>query len=70
MASMCTLKTSLGDIELELYGDIAPRSVQNFLTLAQHGYYNGTTFHRLIADFMIQGGDPTGTGNPNRSPSL
>jgi len=67
MATLCTLKTSLGDIELELYQDIAPRTVQNFVTLAHHGYYDGTIFHRLIADFMIQGGDPTGTGRGGES---
>jgi len=52
------LKTNLGDIELSFYGDESPNTVNNFLTLAQSGFYNGTKFHRVIKDFMIQGGDP------------
>jgi len=56
------LHTSLGDLNLELHADITPRAVQNFLLLAERGAYNGTVFHRSIKNFMIQGGDPTGTG--------
>ncbi|KAG6335166.1 hypothetical protein ID866_3928 [Astraeus odoratus] len=55
------LETSLGDVQLELYWDHAPRTCKNFAELAKRGYYNGVTFHRIIADFMIQGGDPTGS---------
>ena len=52
------LKTSMGDIVLEIYKDKTPTTAGNFLTLAQDGFYNGTKFHRVIKDFMIQGGDP------------
>lgn len=52
-----------GTIELELYPDIAPQSVYNFCSLARSGFYDGVTFHRVINGFMIQGGDPTGTGS-------
>jgi peptidyl-prolyl cis-trans isomerase B (cyclophilin B) len=52
------LKTSLGDIEVELYGADSPKTVNNFLNLAKLGFYDGTKFHRVIKDFMIQGGDP------------
>ncbi len=51
-----------GIIKVELYPDIAPNTVNNFISLAQKGFYNGTIFHRVIRNFMIQGGDPTGTG--------
>ncbi len=51
-----------GIIKIELYPDIAPQSVYNFVSLARSGFYDGTTFHRIIPGFMIQGGDPTGTG--------
>ena len=51
-----------GTIEAELYPHIAPNTVNNFISLANDGFYNGLTFHRVIKDFMIQGGDPTGTG--------
>jgi cyclophilin family peptidyl-prolyl cis-trans isomerase len=57
-----TLSTDKGDIVLELFADKTPRTVNNFVFLANQGYYDGTIFHRVIADFMIQGGDPTGTG--------
>ena len=53
----------LGNIELELYPDIAPQTVYNFCSLARKGFYDGTIFHRVIKGFMIQGGDPTGTGS-------
>lgn len=56
------LKTDKGDIEIALTGDKTPITVNNFVTLAQKGFYNGTIFHRTIEGFMIQGGDPTGTG--------
>ncbi|KAF8372857.1 cyn-12, partial [Pristionchus pacificus] len=56
------IETSMGKFCVELYWDHAPRTCQNFAELARRGYYNGTIFHRIIADFMIQGGDPTGTG--------
>jgi peptidyl-prolyl cis-trans isomerase B (cyclophilin B) len=56
------ITTDKGDIELELYPQHAPKTVNNFVFLAQDGFYDGVTFHRVIARFMIQGGDPTGTG--------
>lgn len=57
-----TLDTSRGEIKLELYAKQTPKTVANFVNLAQRGFYDGVTFHRVIANFMIQGGDPTGTG--------
>lgn len=57
-----TIKTDKGKIELELYPEYAPKTVNNFLFLVGEGFYDGVTFHRVIPDFMIQGGDPTGTG--------
>ncbi|PWN51554.1 hypothetical protein IE53DRAFT_328273, partial [Violaceomyces palustris] len=62
-----TLQTSLGNITFELYWNHAPKTCANFYGLAQRGYYNGTIFHSRIADFMIQGGDPTGTGRGGAS---
>ena len=56
------MHTSLGDIKIRLFGDKAPKTVENFVTHAKNGYYDGLIFHRVIKDFMIQGGDPTGTG--------
>jgi len=56
------LKTSMGDVTLELDADKAPKTVTNFIVLAQMGFYNGLMFHRVIPDFMIQGGDPDGNG--------
>ena len=56
------LKTTKGDIEATLFASKTPMTVANFLNLAKHGYYNGLTFHRVIPEFMIQGGDPQGTG--------
>lgn len=53
-----TLKTNLGDIKLELFDKDAPKTVANFIKLSKEGFYNGTRFHRVIKDFMIQGGDP------------
>ena len=61
------LKTSMGEITLELYWDHAPRTCNNFKELAKKGYYRGTVFHRVIPDFMVQGGDPTGTGRGGTS---
>jgi peptidyl-prolyl cis-trans isomerase B (cyclophilin B) len=58
-----TLETSKGKIVLELYPDKTPVTVGNFVNLIQKGFYNGITFHRVIKDFMVQGGDPTGTGS-------
>ncbi len=57
-----TLRTEKGDIVVELYADKAPRTVENFVNLARAGFYDGTTFHRVINGFMAQAGDPTGTG--------
>jgi peptidyl-prolyl cis-trans isomerase B (cyclophilin B) len=58
-----TLHTSKGAIGLELHDEDAPKTVENFLKLARDGFYDGVVFHRVIPDFMIQGGDPTGTGS-------
>ena len=57
-----TLQTNHGALEVELYPDDAPKTVDNFVKLARDGFYDGLIFHRVIPDFMIQGGDPTGTG--------
>ena len=57
-----TIKTNMGEIKLELFDDAAPKTVNNFVFLAKNDFYDGTIFHRVINDFMIQGGDPTGTG--------
>ncbi len=59
---IATLKTEKGDIRIELFADEAPMTVNNFIFLAEEGYYDDTTFHRVIPDFMAQGGDPEGTG--------
>ena len=56
------LHTDKGDITISLHADKAPKTVNNFIFLARQGFYDGTIFHRVIADFMAQGGDPTGTG--------
>lgn len=56
------METGRGAIELDLYPEHAPKTVNNFVFLAREGFYDGVTFHRVIADFVIQGGDPTGTG--------
>ena len=61
------IKTSMGDMTLELDADAAPKTVTNFVTLAKSGYYNGLTFHRVIPRFMIQGGDPSGDGTGGAS---
>ena len=56
------IKTNMGDMEFVLFPEAAPKAVENFTTHAKNGYYNGIIFHRVIKDFMIQGGDPLGTG--------
>jgi peptidyl-prolyl cis-trans isomerase B (cyclophilin B) len=61
--STATVQTNKGTIELELFDDDAPKTVENFRSLAEKGFYNGVIFHRVIPDFMVQGGDPTGTGS-------
>ena len=58
-----TIKTTKGDIVVTLFADKAPKTVNNFVFLARDGYYDGVTFHRVIKDFMVQGGDPSGTGS-------
>ena len=60
--SAATLHTNHGRIDVELHDDDAPKTVENFRKLAADGFYDGVVFHRVIPDFMIQGGDPTGTG--------
>ena len=57
-----SIETEKGTIELELYPQYAPKTVNNFVFLARQGFYNGVVFHRVISNFMVQGGDPTGTG--------
>jgi len=59
---MAEIETNKGIIELELYPNHAPKTVNNFVFLAREGFYDGISFHRVISNFMIQGGDPTGTG--------
>lgn len=61
------MNTSMGAIQIKLFPEIAPKTVENFLTHAEEGYYDGLTFHRVIEDFMLQGGDPTGTGGGGES---
>ena len=56
------MKTNMGDMEFVLFPDVAPKAVENFVTHSENGYYDGLIFHRVIQEFMIQGGDPTGTG--------
>lgn len=60
--TLATIKTNMGDIKVKLFPNEAPKTVENFVTHAKNGYYNSLIFHRVIKDFMIQGGDPTGTG--------
>jgi cyclophilin family peptidyl-prolyl cis-trans isomerase len=57
-----TISTDKGDMVIELFADKTPKTVNNFVFLAREGFYDGTIFHRVIADFMAQGGDPTGSG--------
>jgi len=61
-APVVVLETNHGNIEIKMMPDVAPKTVENFVTHAKNGYYNGVIFHRVIKGFMIQGGDPTGTG--------
>lgn len=65
--TVVVIETNQGNIEVALKPDVAPKAVENFLTLAEKGYYNGVIFHRVIKGFMIQGGDPTGTGRGGQS---
>lgn len=60
--TVAVMKTNMGDIKIRLFAGKAPKTVENFVTHAKNGYYDGLIFHRVINDFMIQGGDPTGTG--------
>ena len=60
--TVAVMHTNMGDIEIKLFPEHAPKTAENFTTHAKNGYYNGLIFHRVINDFMIQGGDPTGTG--------
>lgn len=66
-AITAVIKTTMGDITVQLFSEKAPKTVENFVTHAKDGYYNGIIFHRVIKDFMIQGGDPTGTGRGGES---
>jgi len=65
--TIVVLETNQGNIEIKLKPDIAPKACENFTKLAEKGYYNGLIFHRVIKGFMIQGGDPTGTGSGGES---
>ncbi len=65
--SILIIKTGKGDIKVKLFPEVAPLACENFIGLAEKGYYNGLIFHRVIRDFMIQGGDPTGTGSGGES---
>jgi len=64
---IAVLETTQGKIEIELRADLAPKTVENFTVHIKNGYYNGLIFHRIIKDFMVQGGDPTGTGRGGKS---
>ena len=65
--TVAVMHTNMGDIKIKLFGEKAPKTVENFATHSKNGYYNGIFFHRVIPDFMIQGGDPTGTGRGGES---
>jgi len=65
--TVAVIKTNMGTIEIELFSKEVPKTVENFVGLANKGYYNGVIFHRVIDNFMIQGGDPTGTGRGGES---
>ena len=65
--TVATMHTSMGDIKIKLFPDKTPKSADNFITHAKNGYYNGLKFHRVIKDFMIQGGDPLGNGTGGES---
>ena len=64
---VAVIKTDMGDMTFKLFPEYAPKAVENFITHAKEGYYDGLKFHRVIEDFMIQGGDPTGTGKGGES---
>jgi cyclophilin family peptidyl-prolyl cis-trans isomerase len=61
------LVTTVGDIDVELWSKEAPKACRNFVQLCMEGYYDGTIFHRMVPDFIVQGGDPTGTGRGGES---
>ena len=65
--TIAIIKTNMGEIKIKLFPQFAPKTVENFTTHAKNGYYDGLIFHRVIKDFMIQGGDPTGTGAGGQS---
>jgi peptidyl-prolyl cis-trans isomerase B (cyclophilin B) len=65
--ALVVMNTTMGPIKIKLFPEQAPKTVENFLTHAENGYYDGIIFHRVIKDFMIQGGDPTGTGRGGES---
>ncbi|MEG1994685.1 MAG: peptidylprolyl isomerase [Oscillospiraceae bacterium] len=65
--NVAVMHTSMGDIKIRLFGEFAPKTVENFVTHSNNGYYNGLKFHRVIKDFMIQGGDPVGNGTGGSS---
>ena len=65
--TIVVLKTTKGDVNIKLFPDDAPKTCENFVTHIENGYYDGLIFHRIIKDFMIQGGDPTGTGRGGES---
>lgn len=65
--TIAVIHTNMGDISVILFADLVPKTVENFVTHAKNGYYNGIIFHRVINNFMIQGGDPTGTGRGGES---
>jgi len=65
--AVAVINTNMGKIEIELFADKTPKTVENFVEHANQGYYNGIIFHRVIPNFMIQGGDPTGTGRGGES---
>lgn len=64
---IANMKTNMGEIKIRLFPEVAPKAVENFIRLSEKGYYDGLIFHRVISDFMIQGGDPTGTGRGGES---
>ncbi len=67
MDTIVVLETNQGNIEIKLMPDVAPKACENFVGLVEKGYYDGTVFHRVIKEFMIQGGDPTATGRGGAS---
>lgn len=65
--TVVTIETNKGDIKIRMFADLVPKTVENFVTHAENGYYDGIIFHRVIDGFMVQGGDPTGTGRGGES---